>query len=145
MKTNELAKYFQKEQKVALATVEGKKPRVRIMTLIPHEKAFWFVTVKEREKYQQIKNNNNIEFVLELAEENPEIATIRAAGTAREIKDMTVKKKIAEQIEWFESYFKTVENPKYVLYSLAINQLKIHHRGGKQEKIDIKKTREIFE
>lgn len=116
---------------VYLANSVENHPHVRVVSLIQHREQLWFCSGADRPKYEQLKQNNNIEFTL-LARIDNEFHNIRAAGNALEITDSTTRTEMADVIPFFHGYWETPEDPNFVLYHLDIHSIEYHPPGGKE-------------
>ncbi|TFH28388.1 MAG: hypothetical protein E4G98_05375 [Promethearchaeota archaeon] len=116
---------------VYLANSVKNHPHVRAVSLIQHREQLWFCSGADRPKFQQLKENNFIEFTL-LARIDNEFHNIRAAGIALEITAPSTRSELAEVIPFFQGYWSTPEDPNFVLYRLDIHPLEYHPPGGKE-------------
>ena len=113
---------FKETQFVALATIDGIRPRVRPMTLIYLDRRFWMVTSTSSSKVIQIKQNANVEFTYQF-NENSEDCCIRILGKAKIIKDKKTKTSIAKRISFFNNYWASPEDPDYTLLEILPDEL----------------------
>jgi len=113
---------FKETQFVALATMDGIRPRVRPMTLINLERRFWMVTSTSSSKVIQITQNPNVEFTYQF-NENSEDCCIRILGKAKIIKDKKTKTSIAKRIYFFNNYWSSPEDPDYTLLEILPDEL----------------------
>ena len=113
---------FKETQFVALATIDGIRPRVRPMTLIYLDRRFWLVTSTSSNKVVQIKQNANVEFTYQF-NENSEDCCIRILGKAKIIKDKKTKTSIAKRISFFNNYWSSPEDPDYTLLEILPDEL----------------------
>ena len=113
---------FKETQFVALATIDGIRPRVRPMTLIYLDRRFWLVTSTSSNKVVQIKQNANVEFTYQF-NENSEDCCIRILGKAKIIKDKKTKTSIAKRISFFNNYWASPEDPDYTLLEILPDEL----------------------
>ena len=119
-------------QHVALATMDGMRPRVRPMTLIYLDRRFWFVTSAFSNKVRQIKQNANVEFTYQFAE-NSEDCCIRVLGKAEIIHDKRTKTDIAKRIGFFNDHWSGPEDPDYTLLEILPAELQhVSPSGMKQ-------------
>ncbi len=113
--------YFKEQQVVSFATVEGRQPRVRPMTLIHSDDRFCMITGarggKDAYKLRQIRKNPRFEYYLTLKGEKVD-GFIRGMGDTWEVRDRDTREKIYNIIEWATSFFPTVDHPDYVLIEL---------------------------
>jgi len=118
---NTLFNSFKEQQVVSFATVEGKQPRVRPMSLIYFDQRFFMITGarggKKAKKLIQIRKTPRYEYYLTLKGEKVD-GFIRGMGDALEVSDFHTRKKIYDEIAWASNYFDSVDNPDYVLLEL---------------------------
>ena len=119
--TDRIHGYFEEQQVVSFATVEGQQPRVRPMTLIHSEDGFYMITGarggKNAYKLQQIRENPRFEYYLTLKGEKVD-GFIRGMGDTLEVKDKDTREKVYNRTGWATSFFTTVDHPDYVLMEL---------------------------
>ena len=113
---------FKETQFVALATMDGMRPRVRPMTLICLDGRFWMVTSTSSNKVAQIGRNANVEFTYQF-DANGEDCCIRILGKAEIIKDGNTKASIARRIGFFSNHWSGPEDPDYTLLEILPNEL----------------------
>ena len=113
---------FKETQFVALATIDGIRPRVRPMTLINLDRRFWMVTSTSSSKVIQIKQNANVEFTYQFSE-NSEDCSMRILGKTKIIKDKKTKTSIAKRISFFNNYWSSPEDPDYTLLEILPDEL----------------------
>lgn len=109
---------FSKLQYVYLATAEGDQPRVRPVTLVNIEHRFWIATGSKSAKAAQIRKNPNVEFCLPLLD-GERTGYIRVAGTADAVEDREVKARIASQLDFFNEYWSSPDDPEYTLLRIS--------------------------
>ena len=123
--------HFTDHQPVMLATGEGEQPRVRPVTLIHHEQGFWIATGSKSAKVKQIERNPQIEFCLQFQGEG-DGGYVRVAGKGEIVVDRETKKRVAEQLDFFDDYWNGVDDPDYAL--LRINPVEVEYmRPGEME------------
>ncbi|MBT3285239.1 hypothetical protein HN807_12225 [Candidatus Bathyarchaeota archaeon] len=119
--TDRIYGYFKEQQVVSFATVEGRQPRVRPMTLIRSGDEFYMITGarggQDANKLRQIRENPRFEYYLTLEGEKVD-GFIRGMGETREVEDQGTREKIYNRIGWAASFFLTVDHPDYVLMEL---------------------------
>lgn len=113
---------FKETQFVALATMDGTRPRVRPMTLIYLDRRFWMVTSTSSNKVAQIERNANVEFTYQF-DKNGEDCCIRILGKAQIIKDKETKASIAKRIGFFNNYWSSPEDPDFTLLEILSDEL----------------------
>ena len=110
--------HFEDYQYVMLATAEGGQPRVRPVTLINFDKTLWIGTGTNSTKVEQIRNNPNIEFCLQFERELGN-GYVRVAGLADIVTDRETKARLADHIDFFDDYWKGVDDPTYTLIQIT--------------------------
>jgi len=113
---------FKETQFVALATMDGTRPRVRPMTLIYLDRRFWMVTSTSSSKVAQIERNANVEFTYQF-DDNGEDCCIRILGKAKIIKDKETKAGTAKRIGFFNNYWSSPEDPDFTLLEILPDEL----------------------
>ena len=105
MTKEEILAFAEKNPAFSLATIEGDKPRVRlIMLAMVNENGLVFTTGRDKAVNKQIAANPAIEMCFYNADEGRQV---RIEGTAEPLDDIELKKKIVEKFEflkpWVES------------------------------------------
>jgi general stress protein 26 len=119
-------------QFVALATMDGMRPRVRPMTLIYLDRRFWMVTSTSSNKVTQIERNANVEFTYQFSE-NSEDCCIRILGKAQIINDKETKAGIARRIGFFNNYWSSPEDPDFTLLEILPDELQYVAPSGMKQ------------
>ena len=117
-------------QFVMFATKEDDQPRVRPITLIHFEDRLWVTTTTQSAKIKQIKSNPKVEFCWLEQREGDQDIYLRVAGNAVIIDDMDSKKKIAEFVDFFSYYFKSVDDPNYTLIEIVPEEVEYLQAGN---------------
>lgn len=123
---------FKEIQFVALATLDGMRPRVRPVTLIYLDRRFWMVTSTSSNKVTQIKQNPNVEFAYQFSE-NDEDCCIRILGKAKIIEDQNTKTSIAKRIAFFNDHWSSPEDPDYTLLEVLPDELQYVSPSGMKQ------------
>jgi general stress protein 26 len=123
---------FRKTQFVALATIDGIRPRVRPITLIYLDRRLWMVTSTSSNKVAQIKQNANVEFSYQFTE-NGEDCCIRISGKAGIITDKKIKTDIAKRLSFFNEHWSSPEDPDYTLLEILPDGLQYVSPSGMKE------------
>lgn len=56
--------FISRHKEVVFATVDGNMPKLRVLQIMKQEgTVFYFAVNSEKEVYQQLQSNNNVEFV----------------------------------------------------------------------------------
>jgi general stress protein 26 len=121
---------FKNYQHIFLATGETDQPRVRPMTLVNFDQRFWILTGTDSAKTSQIRENPKIEFCLPF-KEGEHNGYIRAAGSARTIKDEETKIRVARHCDFFGQHWKSPHDPNFTLLELKLNE--IEYLGPNEE------------
>ncbi|HEX7320283.1 MAG TPA: pyridoxamine 5'-phosphate oxidase family protein [bacterium] len=119
---NDVWKLFKKTQVIYLATADGKKPRVRPVTMIHYKRKLWVSTSSSDAKVCQIKRNPAIEFCL-LLKTNKHSGYVRGSGRALIVKSLSVKKELSEAIPFFKYFWKIYKDPSFCLLQLKLRQI----------------------
>lgn len=119
----EIENYFKRQSLISLATVEGDQPRVRIVSLIRLDDAFYVITGArggaETAKVRQIRENPRVEFVTKV-ERDGKIGNIRGEAIASVTDDQALKTRLFNEIEWVKDYFSGPDDPSYVLLHIDV-------------------------
>jgi len=122
MLIEEIYELMRKNELMNFATIEDNQPRVRIMALIPFNND-WFATTKTpRPKVSQIQKNEHFEFSF-LLKQGENLGSLRARGKALITEDLEIKKKLSEEITWFDAYWTSYEDPLFCLIQLEIEKI----------------------
>jgi uncharacterized pyridoxamine 5'-phosphate oxidase family protein len=113
----DIFKKLKKMQVVYLATVDGKKPRVRPVSMIHCDRKLWITTYSGDAKVRQIRRNPNVEFCL-LLKKGRHNGTIRGGCRAHIIKSKAIKRNMAKAIPFFKLYWKSADEPSFCLLRL---------------------------
>jgi general stress protein 26 len=118
----EIWHWFKKYQIIYLASVKGKKPQVRPVTMIYFQKKFWVMTGTDNAKTKQITKNHNVQYCL-MIKRGTHHGYIRADCRARIVKDRTTKHLLADSVSFFKNYWKSADEPSYTLLELLPRQI----------------------
>ena len=122
MLLEEIYEFMVKDVLMYFATIEDNQPRVRIMSLIPFNSKWWTTTKTPRSKVNQIQKNENFEFSFSL-KQGDNIGSLRARGKALITEDLEIKKKVSEEITWFDTYWTSYKDPLFCLIQLDIEKI----------------------
>lgn len=103
------------------ATIDGDSPRVRMMSIIHHKNMTWAATIKGREKIDQIEANNKFEFSSFIPIAENVNRQIRVRGKAEIISNMESKKELSKAISFFEAYWSSPDDPRFILLRLNVD------------------------
>jgi uncharacterized pyridoxamine 5'-phosphate oxidase family protein len=122
MLLEEIYEFMSKNELMNFATIEDNQPRVRIMALIPYNNEWYATTKTPRPKVSQIQKNENFEFSF-LLKQDENLGSLRARGKAFITEDLEIKKKLSEEITWFNHYWSSYEDPLFCLIQLDIEKI----------------------
>ncbi|MFX0079110.1 MAG: pyridoxamine 5'-phosphate oxidase family protein [Candidatus Hermodarchaeota archaeon] len=106
------------ENTIFLATAEGDHPRVRPVTLVENTGELFVLTGLKDAKVAQIKKNEKVEVVRLFRFEEGE-GYVRFSARAMIIDDSKIRERLANATSFFSSYFKSADDPNFVLLHLA--------------------------
>ena len=111
-------------QPAAVATLDGKRPAVRFMVLAGFpDMTLVGATMKATKKVKQLKKNPDAALAIWSGKEfSDPYVEIKAKGKVH--KDVATKKKYWNPM--FEQYFKTPENPDFVVLVFTANEITYH-------------------
>jgi len=118
----EVKERFDEYRMVYFATSLDGQPRVRPLTMVLLDDDFWVLTGTEDAKMKELKKNPMTEVCLAI-EKDENKGYIRFTGKAVIIEDMDVKKKVAENIDYFKNYWKTHEDPGFTLLKMEFDEI----------------------
>jgi general stress protein 26 len=119
------------------ASDESGQPRVRPVTLIYFEDRFWITTTAQSEKVKQLRGNPKSEVCWLDKHEGDNDIYLRIAGNAEIVEDTDLKKKIADECDFFSYYFKSVDDPNYTLIEIVPDEIE-YLRSGQYPAIKFK-------
>jgi uncharacterized pyridoxamine 5'-phosphate oxidase family protein len=128
---NELLQRFTGQQNVFLATAEDDQPRLRPVTLIRFQGRFFFATGSNNAKVKQIKHNPKTEFCLMFGRKGSR-GTIRAECIATFVKEKKKKADVFDSVPLFHEFWKSPEDPSYVLIELKPLSFEYYRPGDKE-------------
>lgn len=124
MNAQQALKILAKDRWVAFATVDEGQPRVRMMTVKYHEGRLWCFTSASSAKIRQLKRESRFEIVANLSEEGSS-GSVRAAGRAEMVEDLSVKEDLSKVFEPFKDHWKSHRDPDFMLLRLNIDRLEV--------------------
>ncbi|TFG19116.1 MAG: hypothetical protein EU530_07210 [Promethearchaeota archaeon] len=122
---------LKKEPIMSLATCVNNQPYVRIMALISYNNKFYCVTSKSRPKTKQIQSNPKYSFVVKLTG-NKDIGSIRVRGVSEIITVPNEREEVGGSISWFKQFWKSFEDPEFVLVRLHVYEILTHDPDSKE-------------
>ena len=106
------------ENTIFLATAEGDQPRVRPVTLVENAGELFVLTGLKDAKVAQIKKNKKVE-VVRLFQFEKGGGYVRFSARAKIIEDSKIRERMAKSTSFFSTYFKSADDPNFVLLHLA--------------------------
>jgi len=106
------------ENTIFLATAEGDQPRVRPVTLVENAGELFVLTALKDAKVAQIKKNEKVE-VVRLLRFEEDGGYVRFSASAKIIDNPKIRERLAKATSFFSTYFKSVDDPNFVLLHLA--------------------------
>jgi uncharacterized pyridoxamine 5'-phosphate oxidase family protein len=113
---------FKQTQPVYLSTVDGKRPRVRPVTLIFFNDGFWVATGSGDAKVKQIYNNENVEFCLMIRDEK-NAGYIRGSGVAQLVEELDYKTMIADNIGFIKEFWQNPSDLDFTLLKIVLQEV----------------------
>ena len=102
MNKNDVFTSISENQTFFLATLENKKPHVRVITLFrADENGIIFATGKHKDVYHQLIANPYVELLFWIADEGTQI---RISGTAKLFEDLDIKKLVVEKFTFLKPW-----------------------------------------
>ncbi len=101
-----------------MATAEGNQPRVRPVTLVENTGELFVLTGLKDAKVAQIKKNEKVE-VVRLFRFEEGGGYVRFSARAEIVNDSKIRERLAKATSFFSTYFKSADDPKFVLLHLA--------------------------
>ena len=115
-----------------LATVDANEgPRVRPVTLVAYDSAYWIETGATSAKVAQIRNNPKIELCLVFAE-GSNSGYVRLAGRAKITTDAATKERVSSHTEFFADYWNGPDDPDFALLRIVPETVE-YMRPGEME------------
>jgi uncharacterized pyridoxamine 5'-phosphate oxidase family protein len=122
-------KKFKDMQVIHFATSDGKRVRVRPVTLLHINKKLWVSTGAKDAKMKQLKKNKNFEFCLTLKTKKYQ-GYLRGAGTVKIVRDLKTKRVISKKIPFFTQFWKEPSDPGFALLQLRVKEFEYLKPGG---------------
>ena len=112
------------ENNIFFATAEGDHPRVRPVTLVENGGDLFVLTGSKDAKVAQVKKNEKVE-VVRLIRVKEGGGYVRFSARARIVDDPKIRERLAKATSFFTTYFKSADDPKFVL--IHLNPVKIEY------------------
>ena len=125
----EALSHLDKTQFVMLATDDNGQPRLRPVTLAYLDDKFWITTTTDSEKVKQLRTNPKAELCWLKQQKGNKDIYLRIAGETRIIEDPDTKKKVADELDFFSYYFKSVDDPNYTLIEIVPQEIEYLKEG----------------
>ncbi|MHA2313854.1 MAG: pyridoxamine 5'-phosphate oxidase family protein [Candidatus Hermodarchaeia archaeon] len=106
------------ENSIFLATAEDDQPRVRPVTLVENAGELFVLTGSKDAKVAQIKKNEKVEVVRLIRREDGG-GYVRFSARAKIVVDPKIRERLAKATSFFSTYFKSADDPKFVLMNLV--------------------------
>lgn len=119
-------------QMVLVASCEGDQPRLRPMTLIWWDQRFWLATGSRDNKTRQLQNNPKLEWCLLIPGDGC-TGYLRGCATVLPIKDIKLRKDVAEASGFIYNYWKDATDEDFILYELQSTKLRWMPPGAMYE------------
>jgi len=119
-------------QMVHLATVDGECPRLRPMTMIWYDKAFFFATSAGDNKARHLQENPNAEWCLLLPGDNC-TGYLKGSGILQKVDDARLRKAVADKARFLYDYWQSPTDPDFVLYRMQVQSLRLMPPGAMYE------------
>ena len=100
------------ETRAFLATIEDNQPRLRPITVVNSQGNLYILTGTR--KVQQIRVNSNVELV-SLVRHGDNAGYIRLTGSAIIVEDDAIRKRLAEEVSFFGTYWSESDDRDYTL------------------------------
>ncbi|MCB5260460.1 MAG: pyridoxamine 5'-phosphate oxidase family protein [Candidatus Cloacimonetes bacterium] len=125
---------LQLTQAVSVATVDDSRPKVRPMTLITLKQRLFLATGKTDPKVRQLSKNPYMECLLPLADSSGN-GYLRISGKALEIRDIMLKKEVADAAKFIYDYWQDIADESFILYQLMPDEWRYLKPGEDIEEI----------
>jgi general stress protein 26 len=129
----EVWQLFQPKQIIYFATIEGNKPRVRPVTMLCQDDRFWILTGTNDNKVSQLQQNPRIELCLPLENDNSN-GYVRISGKAIIVQEESLRRKLAENCDYFHNYWQDTNDPGYTLLEIEFQEIEYLKPGDMEGK-----------
>ncbi|MBN1389152.1 MAG: pyridoxamine 5'-phosphate oxidase family protein [Candidatus Thermoplasmatota archaeon] len=119
---NEVLGSIKDLQLVYMATIDGKIPRVRPLTMVRFGSEHYILTGANDAKMRQLSENDNVEVCMDV-EDGKGTGYIRIEGKMEIVKDRKLKGDVAMSTSYFSEYWSTPEDPAYALLHFKMKNL----------------------
>jgi general stress protein 26 len=106
---------------VVLATVEGKSPKLRPITLVKHSDSFYFATGVDANKAKQLDSNPLVEILLQW-KEDPNNGYVRLDGKAVKETSIDTVTELYDKFDYFSKLWKSPDDPTLIVYKVKARQ-----------------------
>ena len=109
----EVVEFLQANSTGVLATVKEGKPKARpFQFMFEEDGKFFFCTSNEKEVYQQLQANPNVEFT----STSPQFAWVRLSGEVKFSSRLAYKEKVLMTSSLVKSIYQTADNPIFEVF-----------------------------
>lgn len=121
MEFKECINFANRVKDCAMATVEGDKPRVRMMGLwFADDGGFYFQAWTFKDVYKQLKENPSIEVCFHSKEKESPYAMLRIRGEVEFLEDAALKERVLKDRPFLRDLGATgPDDPKLVIFRIA--------------------------
>lgn len=118
----------------AVATVDGKEPRVRIVHPTWDGDVLWFATGPESPKARQLRQNSSVDIQYQVAP--PDFIHVMVRGTAELISDAATKRRAWDAIDYDLTQFGSTgpEDPNFLPIRITPTRVELSEMFGSMNK-----------
>lgn len=128
VRLSDIWKKFKPTQVIYFATVDGRGPRVRPVSMIHYDRNLWISTFSGDAKIKQLGRNPNFEFCLML-KKGRHHGYIRGSGRVQIVASRPVRHRVAAAIPFFKSYWQSADQESYCLLKLKLRRIEYEAPG----------------
>jgi uncharacterized pyridoxamine 5'-phosphate oxidase family protein len=103
---------------VTFATVEGRQPRLRTMTLMRYEDCYFVATKRSSSKVSQLVDNSLVEWILPLRDEENN-GYVRTECNSVFVTDKELRKKLFDKFDFIPKLWESPEDFELVIIQLV--------------------------
>jgi general stress protein 26 len=122
--------HFKEHKVVPLATASDDGPRVRPVTVVPHEGKVYTLTGARDAKMTHLRDDPRFE-VYVLVEEDGSTGYVRFMGRVMMVEDLDLRKEVGDTSGFAWNYFTGPEDPNYALLEMVIRKAEVMRPGAK--------------
>ena len=120
-------------QPASLATIKDGKPWVRYVMTTGDGLNLYINTDKQSRKVAQIEKNADVHVVLGFAGDMKSMEYVQVEGTATILTDKKIKEKM--WVDYLSQFFKSPEDPSYVVIKISPTLIEFYETGEKNPQI----------